>query len=203
MGKVKIDKKFKKQLITYMLVALVLLFAFIYCFFSAFRYTGFLHQYAITDIVEFVPLSAIIENLDLFPVSLMLLLYLFHGALFLFCMVISIKEIFKFRKKRYDVRWALLAVNILVLPLIFYLFSSFDFLLFFEQKYVVWLDILCIFIIPIVCFVVSFRKIRVKNSVEEWAIKLKNEDLKWASEPTKLKKQLCLKKRFQLRRQKV
>ena len=203
MGKVKIDKKLKRQLFIYMTIAIVLLLAFIYCFFSAFRYTGFLHQYAITDIVEFVPLSAIIENLDLFPVSLMLLLYLFHGALFLFCMVISIKEIFKFKKKRYDFRWALLAVNIIVLLLIFYLFSSFDYLLFFEQTYVVWLDIICIFLIPLICFVVSFRKINSKKSVEEYALKLKNEDLKWISAPKEVKKRLCLKKKFQTRRQKT
>ena len=203
MGKVRIDKKFKKRLFAYIAVAIALLLTFIYCFFSAFRYTGFLHQYAITDIVEFVPLSAIIENLDLFPVSLMLLLYLFHGALFMFCMVISIKEIFKYRKKRYDVRWALLAVNIISLILILYIFESFDFLLFFEQKYVVWLDIACIFIIPLICFSFSFKKIYVKNSVEKWAVKLYNEDLKWISAPTEIKEKLRLKKKFQTRRQKT
>lgn len=203
MGKVKIDNKFKKRLFTYMAVAIALLLAFFYCFYSAFRYTGFLHQYAITDIVEFVPLSAIIENLDLFPVSLMLLLYLFHGALFLFCMVISAKEIFKFKKKRYDIRWALLAVNIVSLILIIYVFASFDYLLFFEQKYVVWLDIVCIFLIPLICLIVSFRKIDVKNSVEEWTIKLKNEDLKWISAPTEIKKKLGLTKKFRVKGQKI
>ena len=203
MGKVKIDNKFKKRLFTYMAVAIALLLAFFYCFYSAFRYTGFLHQYAITDIVEFVPLSAIIENLDLFPVSLMLLLYLFHGALFLFCMVISAKEIFKFKKKRYDIRWALLAVNIVSLILIIYVFASFDYLLFFEQKYVVWLDIVCIFLIPLICLIVSFRKIDVKNSVEEWTIKLKNEDLKWISAPTEIKKRLGLTKKFRVKGQKI
>ena len=203
MGKVKIDNKFKKRLFIYMAVAIALLLAFFYCFYSAFRYTGFLHQYAITDIVEFVPLSAIIENLDLFPVSLMLLLYLFHGALFLFCMVISAKEIFKFKKKRYDIRWALLAVNIVSLILIIYVFASFDYLLFFEQKYVVWLDIVCIFLIPLICLIVSFRKIDVKNSVEEWTIKLKNEDLKWISAPTEIKKKLGLTKKFRVKGQKI
>ena len=65
------------------------------------------------------------------------------------------------------------------------------------------MDIVCIFLIPLICLIVSFRKIDVKNSVEEWTIKLKNEDLKWISAPTEIKKKLGLTKKFRVKGQKI
>ncbi len=203
MGKVQIEKKFKRQLVFYMSISFILLIVFMLTFFIAFRYTGFLHLPAITDIVEFVPLSSIIENLDLLPITLMLSLYVFHGGLFMFCMVNALKDIFKFKHKRYDTRWLLLIVNLLVIPLLLFVFNSYDSLIYIAQTYFVWITAFCMFLIPIFCFVISFKRVKEAQSKPTWAVKVSDENLKWISQASKFKEQIALTKKYSFGGQKI
>lgn len=181
MGKVKIDKTFSKRLAGYMILTIILLATFVYVYVTTFRYTGFIHQPAITDICEFIPLSAVVENLDLMPTTLMLTLYLFHGGLFMFCMVNSLKDIFKFKHKRFDSRWILLLVNIITIPLILYVFESYDTLIYIAKTYFTWITVLCAYLITLFCLLISFKKVKNDKKKLQYAIKIINGDLKWVS----------------------
>ncbi|MBO4412752.1 MAG: GerAB/ArcD/ProY family transporter [Clostridia bacterium] len=178
MGKCKFQNKkfnFKILIATY-----VLLISFLYVYFSIFRYTAFLHQHAITDIVKFVPISSVIENLDWFPTSLMLTLYILSGALYIFCLVNLLKNIFKFKRKRYDSRWLLIPINIVAITLIYFFFSNFDLLIKILQNYLNIFGVVVVWVVSILVFALSFIKKEIKNQRNQ-LIKINNENLKWAS----------------------
>lgn len=203
MGKVQIDKKFKKRLALYMSISIFLLLAFMLTFFIGFRYTGFLHQSAITDVVEFVPLSSVIENLDLLPITLMLALYVIHGGLFLFCMVNSLNDTIKFKHKRIDSRWFLLAANIIAIPLILFEFHSYDTIIYVSENYFNWVTVACAYIIPLICFAISFKKVKENQNKNTWAVKLIDENLKWVSQTKQLNDSVPLSKKIKLGGQKA
>ena len=183
MGKVKIDKKFYKKTFLFMGFAIVLLFSLVVSFYSFFKYTCFAHNHAITDIIEFVPLSDIIENLDFIPTSIMLFLFIFQSALFMFCLMTVTKNLFKF-KTNYDNRWLLIPVNVLLLCLIFFVFNSTSEILFYASNYFSLICAVVICVVSITVFVLSFIKTK-KPQPKSQAVKMFDYDLKWISEMQK------------------
>lgn len=163
-----------------LVITYILLILFLFTYFSIYRYTAFLHQHAITDIVKFVPITSVIENLDWFPTSLMLALYILLGGLYMFCLVNLLKNIFKFNKKNYDSRWLLIPINIVAITLIYYLFSNFELLITILQNYLNIFGFISVWLVSVFVFAISFLKREVKTRNLK-VVKVNNENLKWAS----------------------
>lgn len=163
-----------------LVITYILLTMFLFTYFSIYRYTAFLHQHAITDIVKFVPITSVIENLDWFPTSLMLTLYILLGGLYMFCLVNLLKNIFSFKRKSYDSRLLLIPINIIAITLIYFLFSNFELLITILQNYLNIFGFVSVWLVSILVFAISFLKREVKTKNLK-IVKVNDENLKWVS----------------------
>lgn len=152
-GATKSDFKFITKRI---LFSFLILIAFYFTFNSIFKYTGFLHPNAISEIVQFIPTPSIIGNFDWLTTSLMLLLFLLHGGLFTFVMCDSISEIIKYKNydKNKNKKWVLLGVYAVIVIFIFFILTFKDYL-YFIKNYLSYLFIVILFI-PFLMLIIQY-----------------------------------------------
>ncbi|MDD4110449.1 MAG: GerAB/ArcD/ProY family transporter [Clostridia bacterium] len=128
MGKVKFDnnKKDFKTLFGTVLISILMLLIFYFLFNSIFKFTGFLHGNAISDLVQFVPSPSILGNFDIITITIIKLVFILYGGLYTFVMCDSIEEIIR-RKKTNKVdsrKWILFSIFALVLFFVYFVFST-------------------------------------------------------------------------------
>ncbi len=196
MGKVNFEK-IKTNVIKFVCYALIILSSFYIAYFSFFKYTAYMHFHAITDIIEFVPLAAIIENLDWLPTTLMLTIFLFQGPIYLFVVVNSLYNITKTRKFSYDKRFILIPFNIIFILLELLLFYGAISMLVLSQQVASFVCFAISVFVSILCFAISFIKKKTERK-KHYIVKLYNEDLKWISEMKNFNKKLAIKKSFKV-----
>lgn len=159
MGKIKFDnnKKDFKTIFNIVFISLVILAVFYFIFNSVFKFTGFLHINAISDLVQFVPTPSILGNFDILTISLIKLVFLLYGGLYIFTMCGCVEEIVRVKniKKVKNRKWILVSVFILVLIFIYFVFTTPDSLVAFLTNYmsyftiIVFLTLLIIFLITV------------------------------------------------------
>lgn len=200
MGKVNFEK-IKTNVIKFACFAIIILSSFYIAYFSFFKYTAFMHFHAITDIIEFVPLAAIIENLDWLPTSLMLTIFLLQGTIYFFVVINSLYNITKTKKFSYDKRYILIPFNIVLIVLEFLFFYGANSMLVLSQQFASFICLAISVFISIFCFAISFIKKETERK-KHYIVKLYNEDLKWISEMKNFNKNLSKKKIFKVGGQK-
>jgi hypothetical protein len=170
MGKIKFDNKKAdfNYLFARIVIGLVLLILFYFTFNSAFKYTGFLHANAVSDLVQFVPAPSILGNFDLFTISLTKLLFGLQGGLFTYAMCEAASGVIKFKnynEQKHD-KWVLFSVFAMLLISIYFIFNTFENLFNFSKQYGIYLSVTVI-LIPLILFLTEIikrkRRVNEKN----------------------------------------
>ena len=187
MGKIKFGAKPKRTLFGHIIFGWVLLFAFYIIDYSIFKFTAVAHPHAISEIIQYLPIPSVLGNFDWFAVSFMLVLFVFHGGIFFYCMCYSANKIVQIKKVEKmegisKIVW--LCVNILIVIFLYLVFPTFSSLreFSFNTNYVSIIS--CInFAIPILCFLFAIleswkQKNRNKNKNINFEKRLKNSKLK-------------------------
>ena len=164
MGKIKFGKNSTRSVYGHVLLGIFSLISFYFIDYSIFKYTAFAHLLSISEIVQFLPLPALLGSFDWFAVSLMLILFCFQGGLYMFCTNYALCGVAKFKKT--DKKWlshiVLIFINILILIFVYLIFPSFFSMrtVLFNQIYI---PIFCqvVYLIPIFVYlcqlVVDFK----------------------------------------------
>ncbi len=168
MGRIKFKETKYKSYNFKILYGCFLVFLFYFIDYSIFKYTAMAHPQAISEIIQFLPLTNIIGNFDWLAVSLMLLLFSLHGGLFIICLSYSLKNILVNKKIKNKNLLSLIIINFLILIFIYFVFPKFEDMrqFVFNQYYVPILSSI-VFFIPLFLYIISFiiEKINKKNRV--------------------------------------
>lgn len=160
MGKIKFNKK---ESIWTALRQIIYSFMFIIIFYIAFaavfKYTGFMHPNAISELVQFVPTPSILGNFDWLTIVFVLLNFLLGGALFTFGMCDSALNCFngkKHNQNKYKF-WIATLLYIVIVITLEYFIDTFEDLAILSKDYLSYFCIL-IFLIPFISFIIQLIK---------------------------------------------
>ena len=170
MGKIKFTIKTKSILLKNILFGWALLIIFYVINYSIFKNTAAAHPHAISEIIQYLPLPNILGNFDWFAVSFMLILFVFHGGLFIFCMTYSLNNIIKTNRIKNLQKASqinLLIINILIVLLLYLIFPTFLSLKeFLFDKMVISIISYSVLLIPLLsCFLQFISNIK-KNTIK-------------------------------------
>ncbi len=158
MGKIKFGKHSARSVYGHIFLGIFSIMAFYFINYSVFKYTAFVHTQAISEIVQFLPLPALLGNFEWFAVSLMFILFCFQGGLYMFCTNYALCGVCKFKKLKKESIYfgVLITINILILIFVYVVFPSFSVLrnFMFNQIYI---PIFCVVVlsIPILIYFVQ------------------------------------------------
>lgn len=187
MGKIKFNEIKKNKFDNFKIIyGCFLVFLFYFIDYSIFKYTAMAHPQAISEIIQFLPLTNIIGNFDWLAVSLMLLLFSLQGGLFIICLSYSLKNILVNKKIKNKNFLSLIVINSLILIFIYFIFPSFDEMrqFVFNQYYVPILSTI-VFFVPLLLYIINIildkfnkkYKIKLKRKQEIININLKNKGI--------------------------
>lgn len=173
MGKVKFNSKkpdnkksdFKYALIR-VILSFVILILFYFIFNSMFKYTGYLHSNAITELLQFIPVPSLLGNLDWVTVSFMMLIFLLHGAIFTFAMGYSLTGVVKYKKynEEKNNKWILVVSYVLLLIFTYLVFVPFETLVAFTKNYLGYFAII-VFMVPVIILILDLCKNRKEKKI--------------------------------------
>ena len=167
MGKIKFSKNSKRTLVSKLIFGWVLLMAFYTINYSIFKFTASAHPHAISEIIQYLPFPSVLGNFDWFAVSFMLILFVFHGGLFTYCMTYSLNYIVESKKIIISDsinKLNLIITNILLLIFIYIIFPTFpQSASFVFQELFVPIISCVVLVIPIICFFIELIKKKNKN----------------------------------------
>lgn len=167
MGKIKFNnnKSDFRILFNIVLMALIILASFYFVFNSVFKYTGYTHRNAVSDIVQFVPTPSILGNFEIITVSLIKLVFVLYGPLFTFVLCECVEESIRIKNinKVKNRKWILVFVFALILFFCYFLFKTSDSLILFVKEYMSYFTII-VFITLLFLFLIGiFKKKDRKN----------------------------------------
>lgn len=158
MGKVKFGQKNAKTLVGHILFGILILMTFYTINYSIFKYTATAHPHAISEIIQFLPIPSVLGNFSWFAVSIMLLLFVLIGGLYMMCLSYCGTKIMVFKKERpILLKISLLIINVLLVSLAYFVFDSFSELraFSFDSLYVPILSVIT-FAVPLVVLILHF-----------------------------------------------
>lgn len=131
MGKIKFEKKKTIwSVLSRIFYSFLLITFFYFVFVSVFKYTGFLHPNAISEIVQFVPTPSVLGNFDWLTIMFVLLVFLLNGGLFTYGMCGAMSNVLYYEgydKKKMDVGISIIVYIIMVIILFNFIDTFEDF----------------------------------------------------------------------------
>ncbi len=159
MDKIELKKTKQRTLYFFVIFNMLLTFVLYGVFFSVFKYSGFMHNNAASDVITFSNNFAGVGRIDIISVIVIMFLSYFQLAFYNIAFDVSFSSIFPKGKKYYSV----IVYDLLFLILLYFVITDYTKAFVVDLNYMPYFAILLQYIIPLLCLVICFFSRRGKH----------------------------------------
>ena len=154
MDKIDLNKRGEKQILRYVLFAMITILVGYYLFFSVYQYSIFIHPNAVSDIIVLSYQIFSVGRLEFLAVLIIMNITLFQISLYGYILAYILRQIFNKLNKNLSI----LLVIVMFLGLYWLYFNNLDVIsMCFTGHFSIFALILQ-FLVPIICFILSLLK---------------------------------------------
>lgn len=159
MDKIDMKKSKKRTLYIFVIFNMILTFILHGVFFSVFKYSGFMHNNAASDVITFSNNFAGVGRIDIISVIVIMFLSYFQLAFYNIAFDVSFSAIFPKGKKFYSV----IIYDILFLSLLYFVITDYTKAFVVDLNYMPYFAIVLQYLVPLICLIGCMFMRRGKN----------------------------------------
>ncbi len=160
--KIEIEKKDVKRLFKYALFGIALVISLFFIYYSIYKTTAFMHNYAIADILTITVEFNAIGRLDIVAMVTIMMLSLFQMEIFHYGFCECFVGIFSKLNKIF----AVVVFDVMFLMIYFILIGQYETMVLYEQTWLPYLGLVADYVFGILCFTLSYLS-KEKNKIKK------------------------------------
>lgn len=150
--KVKLEKKFQKQIFLYVGITIAWVLVFFVMYFIAFQTTAFTHPFAILNITQFISDFGTVGKFDILTITAVMLAMFFQLGILLICATNCFEKIIPFKHKGQT----LIALNAILVLTAYIILNNANSITVFYGNFLFWLSIIVVYGISLAFLVVAW-----------------------------------------------